>query len=102
MTEKRRPSFDLHSIKKAFSNVRTLEITVTAMKSAAELGFDRNEIIHTIQAIQSNHFYKSMTSEHNHQIWQDVYHVPTAAGILYIKFSNGVISQFSLVSFKLK
>lgn len=102
MTEKKRPSFDLQSIKQAACNFRTFEITISAMRSAAELGFDRNEIVDTIQTIQSSHFYKSMTSEKNNQIWQDVYYVPSAVGILYVKFSNGVLSQFNLVSFKQK
>ena len=38
----------------------------------------------------------------NHKIWQDVYHVPYGDYILYIKFTQNVISEFTLLSFKEK
>ncbi|WP_090254153.1 type II toxin-antitoxin system MqsR family toxin [Ectothiorhodospira marina] len=44
-------------------------------------------------------FHKSMTTYRDHQIWQDVYHVPTPAGDAYVKFtlrSDGAI----VISFK--
>jgi hypothetical protein len=47
-------------------------------------------------------FYKSMTSYRDHRIWQDVYHVPSEAGLLYIKFTADAISEFLLLSFKEK
>ena len=43
-----------------------------------------------------------MTSYADHRIWQDVYHVPSAFGALYIKFTAGVVSEFLLLSFKEK
>ena len=48
-------------------------------------------------------FYKSMTSNYDPKIWQDVYHVPHAAGTLYVKFTdNGSVTEFTLLSFKEK
>lgn len=32
-------------------------------------------------------FYKSMTTYRDHTMWQDVYHVPTAIGEAYVKFT---------------
>jgi motility quorum-sensing regulator/GCU-specific mRNA interferase toxin len=38
----------------------------------------------------------------DHRIWQDVYHVPSAVGVLYIKFTTDVLTDFLLLSFKEK
>ncbi len=102
MTEKRQPTYDLKAFKAAFSSVERLAVTGTALKSAAALGFGRIEIIETIQTMRREHFYKSMTAHADHRLWQDVYHVPSAAGILYIKFTVDVLTNFLLLSFKEK
>ena len=47
-----------------------------------------------------NHFYKSMTSHHDHRKWQDVYHVPSGGMVLYVKFTDDVVSAFTVLSFK--
>ena len=43
-----------------------------------------------------------MTSYANHRLWQDVYHVPSEAGVLYVKSTADVVTQFLLLSFKEK
>ena len=52
--------------------------------------------------MERRHFYKSMTSFHNHTIWQDVYHVPSKYGTIYVKFTAGAVTEFLLLSFKEK
>ena len=47
-------------------------------------------------------FQKSMTSYADHRVWQDVYHVPSEVGELYVKFTADVVSEFLLMSFKEK
>jgi motility quorum-sensing regulator/GCU-specific mRNA interferase toxin len=69
---------------------------------AASLGFGRIEIVEVIQTMQHRNFYKSMTSHRDYRIWQDVYHVPSEAGVLYIKFTANVVKEFLLLSFKEK
>ena len=61
MTEKRKPTYDLTAFKAAFDDVDKLNVTGTAVQSAAALGFGRTEIVATIQTMQRAHFYKSMT-----------------------------------------
>lgn len=100
MTEKCKPTYDLEAFKAAFSSVEKLAVTGTALRSAAALGFGRAEIVATIQTIQREHFYKSMTAYADHRLWQDVYHVPSSAGVLYVKFTADVIAEFLLLSFK--
>ena len=43
-----------------------------------------------------------MTSYGNHRIWQDVYHVPYKGYMVYVKFTQGAITDFDLLSFKEK
>jgi motility quorum-sensing regulator/GCU-specific mRNA interferase toxin len=102
MTEKRKPTFDLAAFKAAFADVDTLNVTGTAVRSAAALGFGRAEIVATIRTMQRAHFYKSMTSFGDYRVWQDVYHVPSEAGTLYVKFTADAVTEFLLLSFKRK
>jgi motility quorum-sensing regulator/GCU-specific mRNA interferase toxin len=44
-------------------------------------------------------FYKSMTSFANSAIWQDVYHVPHVAIVLYVKFTTDA-EGYLVISFK--
>jgi motility quorum-sensing regulator / GCU-specific mRNA interferase toxin len=99
VTEKRKPTYDLEAFKVAADRMR---VTVVATRTAAALGFGRAEIEATIRTMQRAQFYKSMTSYGDHRIWQDVYHVPSPAGALYVKFTADVVSEFVLLSFKEK
>jgi motility quorum-sensing regulator/GCU-specific mRNA interferase toxin len=102
MAEKRQPTYDLAAFKSAFSHMERLAVTGTALRSAAALGFGRAEIVATIQSMQREHFYKSMTAYADHRLWQDVYHVPSAVGVLYVKFTADVLTEFLMLSFKEK
>jgi motility quorum-sensing regulator / GCU-specific mRNA interferase toxin len=102
MTEKRKPTYDLDAFKAAFGSVEKLQATGTALRGAAALGFGRAEIVATLQTMQRAHFYKSMTAYADHRVWQDVYHVPSQAGVLYVKFTADAVTEFLLLSFKEK
>ncbi len=95
--EKFNPTYNLEEFKNS-----DYKITNTAFRSALELEFDENDIKKVISTMKKEHFYKSMTSYANHKIWQDVYHVPYGGLILYVKFTQNVISEFTLLSFKEK
>ena len=95
--EKFNPTYDLEEFKNS-----NFAITITAQKTASDLGFDKNDVHKVVSTMQENQFYKSMTSYANHKIWQDVYHVPYGDLVLYIKFTQNVISEFTLLSFKEK
>ena len=102
LTEKQKPTYDLDAFKAAFASVERLAVTGAALRSAAALGFGRAEIVTTIQTMRREHFYKSMTAFADHRLWQDVYHVPSPAGTLYVKFTADVVTEFLLLSFKEK
>lgn len=52
--------------------------------------------------MKREHFYKSMTAYANPRLWQDVYHIPSPAGELYVKFTADAVTEFLLLSFKEK
>jgi HTH-type transcriptional regulator/antitoxin MqsA len=56
----------------------------------------------TLQTIQRENFYKSMTAYTDFQFWQDVYHVPSSVGRPYVKFTADAVTEFLLLSFKEK
>ena len=95
--EKFNPSYSLTEFKNS-----DYRITVKAKKDARNLGFDIDDIHEVVSTIELKHFYKSMTSYADHKIWQDVYHVPCGDLVLYVKFTQNVISEFTLLSFKEK
>jgi motility quorum-sensing regulator / GCU-specific mRNA interferase toxin len=101
MTDKRMPHHDLDAIKQVFSMGHGL-VTRIAIQDAAGLGYGSTEITTIIQTITKGHFYKSMTSNYNASVWQDVYHVPHSGRTLYVKFTDNGGSQFTLLSFKEK
>ena len=95
--EKFKPSYVLEKFQQS-----SFAITRTALKSAAELGLDSEGIRNIVATMEPSMFYKSMTSYADHRVWQDVYHVPWENCLLYIKFTEDVISEFLLLSFKEK
>jgi len=61
--EKRKPHYDLGTIKATFVSVATLRITRTGTKCAEELGIDLDEVVIVIQGMTRAQFHKSMTSQ---------------------------------------
>ncbi len=82
--EKRKPHYSLATIKATFVTVRALRITKTATTCAEALDITLEEVVGTIQRRMREHFDKSMTRDANRALWQDVYHVPLAAIVLYV------------------
>ena len=95
--EKFTPTYNLEEFKKS-----DFEFTKTSLKTSKELGFEESDVRDVVSTMKREHFYKSMTSYANHKIWRDVYHVPYENLVLYVKFTQNVISEFTLLSFKEK
>ncbi|MFJ4389121.1 type II toxin-antitoxin system MqsR family toxin [Pseudomonas soli] len=55
-------------------------------------------IFDAVRGLSSSDFYKSMTTYHDHRHWQDVYHVHTPFGWVYLKLA--VMDDVLVVSFK--
>lgn len=99
--EKKKPHYALDAIKATFVSVRSLRITKTALSCAEALGLELKDIVAIIQAMTRAQFYKSMTSHASSAIWQDVYHVPHGAIVLYVKFTTDA-EGYLVISFKEK
>jgi hypothetical protein len=99
--EKRKPHYALGTIKATFTSVRLLRITKTAIRCAEGLGISMQGVVDIIQGMTRDQFYKAMTSDVNSAIWQDVYHVPHGAFVLYVKFTTD-IEGYLVISFKEK
>ena len=99
--EKKKPHYDLGTIKATFCNVASLRITKTALSCAEALGISLQSVVDIIQAMTREQFYKSMTSQWSSAIWQDVYHVPHEGIVLYVKFTTDP-EGYLVISFKEK
>ncbi|KOX60319.1 hypothetical protein ADL19_02420 [Streptomyces purpurogeneiscleroticus] len=98
--EKRRPTYDLDAVKQVLGSARTLAVTTSALHDATALGFDRHGVSATILGLERRMFVKSMTTYADHRVWQDVYHVPAAGLVLYVKVQADVVTEFRVMSFK--
>lgn len=99
--EKKLPHYSLDSIKATLSDVASLRMTRTSQNNAFRLGLTLDQVVALIQSITREQFYKSMTSENDHRIWHDVYHVPLGDEVLYVKFTTDDEGYF-VISFKEK
>lgn len=72
--------------------------TMSALSGGAALGFDFAGMVSVVMALAPAEFYKSMTTNVDHRVWQDVYRPTTPAGEVYLKLT--VIDDVVIVSFK--
>ncbi len=58
-----------------------IAFTATALIGAQAMGLQITQAIEVVCTMSRANFYKSMTTHASSQIWQDVYHSETHAGI---------------------
>ncbi len=86
------------------SQVKTLvssglvRATKTALKGAIAIGFTFEDMKEVILNLESKDFYKSMTSNHDNSIWQDVYRYPAMDLDIYLKVQ--ILKNVVVISFK--
>ena len=96
--EKRKPHCAL-SVVKALIQEGKVRATKSATDSAADLGiFGIEAMSAVVLSLATKDFYKSMTTNADTKVWQDVYHAQTDVGELYVKLT--VIDDVLIVSFK--
>jgi motility quorum-sensing regulator/GCU-specific mRNA interferase toxin len=100
MKPSRRPHFKLSVVKAAFADVRRLNRTMSASDGADDLDLDEQAVVDVIARLAARDFEKSMPSEFNPAIWQDVYKPVVAGRELYIKFTLDTRGELLLISFK--
>ena len=85
--EKLVPHYDLAAIQVIVADLGAAAFTKTALDGGRNLGLTSREMLDVIATLTRVDFYKSMTTQADHTIWQDVYHAPTPQGEAYIKLT---------------
>jgi motility quorum-sensing regulator/GCU-specific mRNA interferase toxin len=88
------------SVVKALVDVGNVRATASAFNGARELGIhDLAGMCAVVMSLKSTDFHKSMTTNADHRIWQDVYHAKAAnSPSVYLKLT--VVDDVLIVSFK--
>ena len=86
------------TIVKSLVKAGKVRATQSARLGATALGFDLAEMLAVVLALAPTDFYKSMTTQADHTVWQDVYRPNTRSGDVYLKLT--VIDDVLIVSFK--
>jgi motility quorum-sensing regulator/GCU-specific mRNA interferase toxin len=86
--EKLRPHYDLDAVKALVAQLGVAAFTKSAMDGGRAMGLTTAEMLDVVAGMTRSDFYKSMTTLHDHRVWQDVYHVTApVAKIAYVKLT---------------
>ena len=96
--EKLKAHYSLQEIQAMVARDGSRTFTFTAQQGAKNMGLSRVEALGVVLALTSSMLFKSMTTNSDNKIWQDVYHAPCPNGrIAYIKLTmrdGAVVIQF--------
>jgi motility quorum-sensing regulator/GCU-specific mRNA interferase toxin len=97
--EKKKPHYLLSEAQRVVKERGVNAFTATALTGAAALGLSSEQAVAVVLGLKQKDLHKSMTTNADHKIWQDVYHAVLKAGLVaYIKVTlreNGtVVIQF--------
>jgi motility quorum-sensing regulator/GCU-specific mRNA interferase toxin len=95
--EKFSPHSKLHKVK-ALVVAGKVRATYSAILGAAKIGLSFHDMVDVVLGLTARDFYKSMTTNADHKVWQDVYRPNTNVGKIYLKLT--VIDDVLIVSFK--
>ena len=96
-----KPAYDLHEIQRLIGQGPiSSSITRAAKRGAALLGLGDEDIVSAVLELTPMHFYKSMESEQQPGLWQDVYHLDFRGAHLYIKLQIGADGRGVVVQYK--
>ena len=95
--EKKTAHYPLTDIK-ALVRAGRVYATRAALEGAAALGFTFDDMKHVVENLEVSDLHKSMTSQHDAAIWQDVYRYPAEEVDIYLKLQ--IVGDVVIVSFK--
>lgn len=96
--EKHTPHYLLAEIQAQMTSVPEMNLTVSARSGIRSVGMAQADAVAIVQGLSRKGFYKSMTTDADHRVWQDVYHGDWNGVALYIKFQRA--GEYFVVSFK--
>lgn len=83
--DKKKAHYDLPDIISAVRRLKAGAFTKAALNGGRLMGLTSAEMIEVVCSLTNRQLYKSMTTNVDSKVWQDVYHVQTATGKAYIK-----------------
>lgn len=84
--EKLTAHFDIGHIKAGLAQYGATCFTLSAQQGFQAMGLTLAEAVASLTALDGpGCFFKSMTTYHDENLWQDVYHVSTPKGLAYVK-----------------
>jgi motility quorum-sensing regulator/GCU-specific mRNA interferase toxin len=99
--EKRKPHYNLDTIKMLLLHDATRIITRSGRQGAAALGyFDDESIVGRVMRLEPRECYKSMTTHASSKVWQDVYRTQDGQVGIYIKLQKSMDGKGVIISFK--
>jgi len=96
--EKRSAHYLLSEIKAQMTTVETMNLTLSAQDGIRTAGMAKADALDVVRGLTRAEFYKSMTTNKDHRVWQDVYHAEWRGKPLYVKFQQA--GEYFIVSFK--
>lgn len=96
--EKHKPHYLLKAIQAQMNTPEAMNLTLSALEGIRSAGMARADALAVIQGLTAVDFYKSMTVNSDHRVWQDVYHSEWQEVALYIKFQQA--GEYFVISFK--
>ena len=100
--EKRTAHYNLLAVQAAIAAAGVACFTLSALRGGQVMGLTSDEMLAAIALLKRSKLSKSMTTVHDHRVWQDVYHADTPMGPAYVKFTLLVVdtTQKIVISFK--
>jgi motility quorum-sensing regulator/GCU-specific mRNA interferase toxin len=96
--EKRSPHYPLTKIQEQMTTVEEMNLTFSAQDGIRAAGMGKADALDVVRGLTRAEFYKSMTTNKDHRVWQDVYHAEWRGKPLYVKFQQA--GEYFIVSFK--
>lgn len=96
--EKRSAHYLLSEIQTQMTTVEAMNLTLSAQDGIRMVGMVKAEALKVVRGLSRSNFYKSMTTQKDHRVWQDVYHGEWRGKPLYVKFQQA--GEYFVVSFK--
>jgi motility quorum-sensing regulator / GCU-specific mRNA interferase toxin len=96
--EKHKPHYLLKAIQAQMSSPEAMNLTLSALEGIRAAGMAQVDALAVIQGLSTADFFKSMTTNADHRVWQDVYHSEWQEVALYIKFQ--LAGEYFVISFK--
>lgn len=78
--------------------VETMNLTISAQEGIRSAGMAKTDALKVIHGLSRTNFYKSMTTNKDSRVWQDVYRAQWRGKLLYLKFQQA--GDYFVLSFK--